>query len=314
VNILILTVTMNPAVDKTIKISDLKVDQVNRVDSIRIDAGGKGINVSKTIKELQGSSIALGIIGGNSGGIIQEYLNNAGIENDLVRIQGETRTNSKIVDVVNKTHTDINEIGPTVTAEDIASLKAKILEHSKKDTIIVLSGSVPMGVADTIYKEIIEEANKLKAKVILDADKDLFAEAVKAGPFMVKPNIDELERAFNRKIADEAALIEVSRSLLEYGIKYVVVSLGGEGSMVISESKIIKARGIKVEVKSTVGAGDSMVGALAIAIERGYNIEDALKLAAATSTASVMCEGSESGKLEDISKLINEIEISRIIA
>lgn len=309
---MILTVTMNPAVDKTIKLSDFKIGEVNRVDYLRTDAGGKGINVSKTIKELKGSSIALGFVGGKSGELIKEYLNNKDIKNDLISIKGETRTNSKIIDTVNDTHTDINEIGPEVTKEDIACIKAKIAEHTKENTIIVLSGSVPKGVCETIYKEIIERVNKLKAKVILDADGKLFTEAVKAGPYIVKPNIHELERAFDRKLEDEESVIEVSKSLLQYGVKYVVVSLGGDGSIVVSENAVIKAKGLKVEVKSTVGAGDSMVGALAIAIERGYTIEDALKLAAATSTASVMSEGSESGKLEVINRLLNEIKIFHI--
>ena len=309
---MILTVTMNPAVDKTIKISEFKIGEVNRVDCLRVDAGGKGINVSKTIKELKGSSIALGFVGGKSGEVIKAYLNQVEIKNDLINIKGETRTNSKIIDTINNTHTDINEIGPEIRKEDIDLIKEKIGYYTKEGTIIVLSGSIPMGVSETIYRDIIEEANKLKAKVILDADGPLFVEAIKAGPYIVKPNIHELERAFDRKLDNEESIIEVSKSLLGYGIKYVVVSLGGEGSIVVSEDGIIKAKGLKVEVKSTVGAGDSMVGALAIAIERGYTMEDALKLAAATSTASVMSEGSETGKLEIINKLLNEIKIIHI--
>lgn len=303
---------MNPAVDKTIKISEFKIGEVNRVDCLRVDAGGKGINVSKTIKELKGSSIALGFVGGKSGEVIKAYLNQVEIKNDLINIKGETRTNSKIIDTINNTHTDINEIGPEIRKEDIDLIKEKIGYYTKEGTIIVLSGSIPMGVSETIYRDIIEEANKLKAKVILDADGPLFVEAIKAGPYIVKPNIHELERAFDRKLDNEESIIEVSKSLLGYGIKYVVVSLGGEGSIVVSEDGIIKAKGLKVEVKSTVGAGDSMVGALAIAIERGYTMEDALKLAAATSTASVMSEGSETGKLEIINKLLNEIKIIHI--
>lgn len=307
---MILTVTFNPAIDKTIKLSGLKVNEVNRVNYSRSDAGGKGINVSKTIKELNGESIALGFVGGKSGETILEYLNEAGIKNDFIRIFGETRTNIKVVDTVNSTFTDINENGPAVTADKVAALKSKLEGYLQEGTIVVLSGSIPAGVSDTIYKEIIELVNKAKARVILDADRKLFLEGIKAGPFMVKPNIDELEMAFNKVIKDEADLIETAKSLLSYGIKYVVVSLGGEGSMVVSEDKIIKAKGMKVQVKSTVGAGDSMVGALASALERGWDMEKALRFAAATSTATVMTEGSQSGRLEDIEALIEKIEIS----
>lgn len=309
---MILTVTFNPAIDKTIKLSGLKVNEVNRVNYSRSDAGGKGINVSKTIKELNGESIALGFVGGKSGETILEYLSEAGIKNDFIRIFGETRTNIKVVDTVNNTFTDINENGPAVTADKVAAIKSKLEGYLHEGTIVVLSGSVPAGVSDTIYKEIIELVNKANARVILDADRKLFLEGIKAGPFMVKPNMDELEMAFNKVIKDEADLIETAKSLLDYGIKYVVVSLGGEGSIVVSKDKIIKAKGMKVQVKSTVGAGDSMVGALASALERGWDMEKALRFAAATSTATVMTEGSQSGRLEDIEALIEKIEISYI--
>lgn len=309
---MILTITFNPAIDKTIKVSGLKVDGVNRVDYSRSDAGGKGINVSKTIRELKGESIALGFIGGKNGDMIQGYLNEAGIRNDFVRVFGETRMNTKIVDTVNNTFTDINESGPAITADKVEALKSKIESYLKEDDILILSGSVSAGVGETIYKEIIELANSAKAKVILDAERKLFLEGIKAGPFMVKPNIDELETAFNKKIEGEKDLIETAKELLQFGIRYVVVSLGGEGSVVVSSDKVIKAKGMKVEVKSTVGAGDSMVGALAVALERGYDIENALKFAAATSTATVMTEGSQTGKLQDIQKIIDKIEISFI--
>lgn len=309
---MILTITFNPAIDKTIKVSGLKVDGVNRVDYSRSDAGGKGINVSKTIRELKGESIALGFIGGKNGDMIQGYLNEAGIRNDFVRVSGETRMNTKIVDTVNNTFTDINESGPAITADKVEALKSKIGSYLKENDILILSGSVSAGVEETIYKEIIELANSAKAKVILDAERKLFLEGIKAGPFMVKPNIDELETAFNKKIEGEKDLIETAKELLQFGIRYVVVSLGGEGSVVVSSDKVIKAKGMRVEVKSTVGAGDSMVGALAVALERGYDIENALKFAAATSTATVMTEGSQTGKLQDIQKIIDKIEISFI--
>ncbi|MDT8718587.1 1-phosphofructokinase [Clostridium sp. 19966] len=306
---MILTVTLNPAVDKTIKISDLKIGEVNRIDFSRVDAGGKGINVSKTIKQLGGKSTALGFIGGSNGEFIREHLDSSEIENDFVRIPGETRLNTKIVDIVNNTYTDINENGPQISKEELTKIREKISSYMKDGNLIVLSGSLPKGINEDFYKEIILEANEKKCRVILDVDGKKFTEAIKAGPYLIKPNIHELEKAFQVSIESEQELIDVAKEILEYGVEYVVVSRGHEGSIMISKDKVIKAKGIKVKVGSTVGAGDSMVGALALSIEQGQSMEEALRLAAATGTANVTTEGTQSPDISLINKYLEQIEL-----
>lgn len=306
---MILTVTLNPAVDKTIKISNLKLGEVNRIDFFRLDAGGKGINVSKTIKQLGGKSIALGFIGGYNGEFIKKHLDKFEIENDFIKIPEETRLNTKIVDTVNNTYTDVNENGPEITSEELRKIKEKIISYMKEENLLVLSGSLPKGIPEDFYKELILEANKRSCKVILDAEGKKFTEAIKAAPYLIKPNIHELEKAFEVNIEDEKKLIEISKQILEYGVKYVVVSRGHEGSVMISKDKIIKAKGIKVKVGSTVGAGDSMVGALALSIEQGRSMEEALKLAAATGTANVTTEGTQSPEMSLINKYLEQIEL-----
>jgi 1-phosphofructokinase len=309
---MIITVTLNPALDKTIEIDEFKIDSVNRIVSTRVDAGGKGINVSKVIKELQYKSLALGFLGGSSGGQIKNYLDDLNIDNEFLLVKGETRTNLKIIDKVNKTHTDINENGPSLGKQDITNIKEKIMQHCKEDSLVVLSGSVPNEVSTSIYGEIIKDVKNKGGKVILDAEGELLMEGIKAGPYMVKPNIDELEKAFGISINNEEKIIETAKKILEYGVKYVVISLGSEGSIFISNDTVAKVKGIKVQVKSTVGAGDSMVAALAVATEKDYTLEEAIKLACATSTANVMTEGTQTGKLVDIDRIKNEITINYI--
>jgi 1-phosphofructokinase len=309
---MIITVTLNPALDKTIEIDEFKIGGVNRIVSTRVDAGGKGINVSKVIKELQHESLALGFLGGNSGNHIKNYLDDLNINNDFLSVKGETRTNLKIIDKANNTHTDINETGSSLMEEDITNIKEKIMRYCKDDSLVVLSGSVPSGVCKDIYGEIIKDIKNKGGKVILDADGELLLQGIKAGPYMVKPNIDELEKAFGVIIDNEDKVIKAAKKILEYGVKYVVISLGSEGSIFISSNKVAKVNGIKVEVKSTVGAGDSMVAALAIAVEKDYSFEEAIKLACATSTANVMTEGTQTGRFEDIEKLKKEITINYI--
>jgi 1-phosphofructokinase len=309
---MIITVTLNPALDKTIEIDEFKIDSVNRIVSTRVDAGGKGINVSKVIKELQYKSLALGFLGGSSGGQIKNYLDDLNIDNEFLLVKGETRTNLKIIDKVNKTHTDINENGPSLGKQDIINIKEKIMQHCKEDSLVVLSGSVPNEVSTSIYGEIIKDVKNKGGKVILDAEGELLMEGIKAGPYMVKPNIDELEKAFGISINNEEKIIETAKKILEYGVKYVVISLGSEGSIFISNDTVAKVKGIKVQVKSTVGAGDSMVAALAVAVQEDYSLEQAMKLACATSTANVMTEGTQTGRFDDIERIKNEIIINYI--
>ena len=307
---MIITVTLNPALDKTIEIDEFKIGSVNRIVSTRVDAGGKGINVSKVIKELQQESLALGFLGGSSGNHIKSYLDDLNINNDFILVKGETRTNIKIIDRVNNKHTDINENGPSLVLEDITRIKEKIMKYCKQDSLVVLSGSVPSEVQGDIYSEIIKDIKSKGGKVILDADGELLIAGIKAGPYMVKPNIEELEKAFGISIDNQAEVIEVAKKILAYGVKYVVISQGSEGSIFVSNDEVAKVPGIKVEVKSTVGAGDSMVAALAIAVEQDYSFEEAIKLACATSTANVMTEGTQTGRFIDIEKLKKEIIIN----
>ena len=164
--------------------------------------------------------------------------------------------------------------------------------------------------SNSIYGEIIKDIKNKGGKVILDADGELLMQGIKASPYMVKPNIYELEKAFGISINNEDEVIETAKKILEYGVKYVVISLGSEGALFIQHDKVAKVNGIKVEVKSTVGAGDSMVAALAIATDEGYSFEESIKLACATSTANVMTEGTQTGRLEDIERLKKEIIIN----
>lgn len=305
---MIITVTLNPAVDKTIEIDNFCVGGVNRTLSTRLDAGGKGINVSKVIQNLGGKSKAVGLLAGNNGSFIKEYLDSIKIENDFIFIDGETRVNTKVVDRLNHTNTDINESGPQVSAENLEKLCNKFYEDLEKNSLIVFSGSIPKNMDKGIYQKWIGQARNEGMKAILDADGELFKQGIKAGPYLVKPNIHELEGLFGQKINSIDETLKLSRKLLDYGIEIVVVSLGADGALFVRKDLAILAKGIKVEVKSTVGAGDSMVAALALAIDKGYDFEKAVKLSVACGTASVMTSGTQAADLDTIMKFENLIE------
>lgn len=306
---MIITVTLNPAVDKTVEINDFAINSVNRVSTVQLDAGGKGINVSKVILSLVGKSKAIGFLGGRAGNFIKSYLDEMGIENDFIVVKGETRTNLKIVDPLQHTNTDINEMGPEITTEDINQMDHYISQSVDEKSVIVFSGSVPPNVSQDIYQKWIYQAKEKGAKTILDADGELMRMGIEAGPYLIKPNIHELERLLARKITSIEEAIECSRNIMgKYGIGIVAVSMGEKGALFLNKEATIFAKGITVDVKSTVGAGDSMVAALAYAIDEGYAFEKAVTLAVAAGTANVMTYGTESSSLEVILELEKKVQ------
>ena len=306
---MIITVTLNPAVDKTVQINNFSINSVNRVSTVRLDAGGKGINVSKVILSLVGKSKAIGFLGGRAGSFIRSYLDEMNIENEFIVVRGETRTNLKIVDPLKHTNTDINEIGPEITTEDIKQMEHYISQSVDEKSVIVFSGSVPPNVGQDIYQKWIYQAKEKGAKTILDADGELMRMGIEAGPYLIKPNIHELERLLARKITSIEEAIECSRNIMgKYGIGIVAVSMGEKGALFLNKEATIFAKGIIVDVKSTVGAGDSMVAALAYAIDEGYAFEKAVTLAVAAGTANVMTSGTEPSSLEVILELEKKVQ------
>lgn len=306
---MIITVTLNPAIDKTVEINNVQINTVNRVSSVRLDAGGKGINVSKIVLSLGGKSKAIGFLGGRAGKFIKNYLDEIGIENDFIVVKGETRTNLKIIDPLQRTNTDINEMGPEITAEDINQMDHYISQSVDKESVIVFSGSVPPNVNKDIYQKWIYQAKAKGVKTILDADGELMRRGIEAGPYLIKPNIHELERLLARKITSIEETIECSKEIMQkYGIEIVVVSMGEKGALFLNKEVTVFAQGIKVFVKSTVGAGDSMVAALAYAIDEGYVFEKAVTLAVAAGTANVMTYGTEPSNLEVIMELEKKVQ------
>jgi 1-phosphofructokinase len=307
---MIYTVTLNPAVDKTIKLQNLLVDHVNRAEDVREDAGGKGINVSKMIKNLMGSSRALGICGGKTGEFIQDQLDELGISHNFIKASGQTRTNIKIVDDLHKTYTDINEIGTHVSEEVLKALEEAIFSHLTHEDFLVLAGSVPSNVPKDIYKNWIQKANQIGAKVILDADGQLLEQGIEAGPYLIKPNIHELEQLYNQKIDTIEKAIQLAKDLLKNKIDVIVISRGEQGCVVVTTDETLMVEGLKVPVKSTVGAGDSMVAAITHALSQKASLKEAIILGVAASAASIMQEGTIMGEWETIQSLKEKVNLT----
>lgn len=304
---MIITVTLNPALDKTVQISGFTIGGVNRVESSRFDIGGKGINVAKVIRNLGHECTAMGFLSGRSGQYIEKCLEEIGIDCDFVHTAGETRTNIKIADMLRQTNTDLNENGPTVSPKAIEELEERLLNRVSAGDIVVFSGSVPPGVDCDIYRKWITLMKSIGADTILDADGELFCRGIMAGPGAVKPNVHELEIFCHRPLQTPEEVMEEAGKMFSYGVDTVLVSMGSLGAILLSKSRMIHSPGLPVMVESTVGAGDAMVAALAIARQRGDCAEDTLRLAAACGTASVMTQGTQAPSLETVKRLILQV-------
>lgn len=309
---MIVTVTMNPAIDKTVDIDALERGGLNRIKHVELDAGGKGINVSKTIHELGGNSIATGFIAGNAGRIIRSVMDEWNIKNDFIEVSGETRTNTKVFEKTGEL-TELNEPGPTVEEKDVKALLGKLESYANEDTLFVLAGSVPQGVEKSIYRDIIELVHKKGAKVLLDADGELFTIALEAGPDIIKPNRVELEQyAGFDYIASEQELLQIAEGLMQKGIHTVAVSMGKNGAMFLKEDYKVRCPGLRVKAHSTVGAGDAMVAALSYAWDEGMSPEDTVKMCMAVSAGAVTTIGTKPPSREVVDSLLEQVEMEEI--
>ena len=307
---MIYTVTLNPALDKTAQIPEFTLDSVNRISELRSDPGGKGINVSKVIAKLGGTSIAFAVLGGGTGKAITDALAKQSIECRAFEVEGETRTNLKVIDPKLGTHTDINEPGPEVTDAMLDGMLKDLVALLREGDIVVLSGSLPRGAAANTYETWVAACKEAGTKVFLDADGDKLVAGLKAHPYLTKPNEIELGAMLGRKLDTDELVAEAGRELVEQGVDHVVVSMGGAGAMFVTKEQAIKASPVKVKVGSTVGAGDSVVAALAFAEDTGLSLEDTMRLAMATGAANVMESGTQAAERSVIDSLIDRVELT----
>jgi len=306
---MVVTVTLNPALDKTAELVELQVGELNRLQQIRTDIGGKGINVSKMIASLGGSTLATGFVGGGSGEEIVQTLEIMEIPADFVKVQGVTRTNLKVLDQESRL-TELNEPGVKVTGKEVEELLQGIGKYIAKDTIFVLSGSLCQGVDIEFYARLVHIIHKQEGRVFLDVDGEAFHAAVKEKPDFVKPNKHELLEFFG--INEEltiSELQELCRQLMGYGIPRMALSMGAEGALFFDGYVCTKGVGLKVTAHSSVGAGDCMMGAFAYAADQKMSWEDSTRLALASSAGAVTTIGTKAPSRELVESLLAQVEM-----
>ena len=281
----ITTLTLNPAIDRTVTIPGFTAGAVNRVETTSDRPGGKGINVAAALAEHGNAVAALGFLGRHNETAFTAFFAARGIEDHCLRLPGSTRVGIKISDPLRHETTDINFPGLSPSCADIAALRTQIAAIS--GGWCVLAGSLPPGVPAAIYREFITTLKTNGVRTVLDSSGDALREALTAGPDFIKPNVHELEAHVGRALPTEAAVIAAARELVAGGVRLVVVSRGADGACFVTADEVVTAQPPCVTVRSTVGAGDAMVAGVIAAQLRGLSLADAARLATAFSLSAL---------------------------
>ncbi|HJD00800.1 MAG TPA: 1-phosphofructokinase [Candidatus Dwaynia gallinarum] len=306
---MIYTVTLNPSIDHVIEMNELQEGIVNKVNIENFYAGGKGINVSKILKEHGVENIALGFISGFTGEFIKNNLEQCGIKNDFINVlNGYSRINMKIK--TNENETEINGLGPSISSSNIKDLFNQLEKLSSND-ILVLAGSIPPSLSDNFYEEIMKQLSTKNVKIIVDARNNLLLNVLKYRPFLIKPNHHEISEIFNKEIKTIDELIFHGNKLKEMGAQNVLISMGGDGAILITESNEIYRSNIpKGTLKNSVGSGDSMVGGFITGYLKTNDYKEALKLGAASGSATAYSD--DLAKISFINELSSQIQITKL--
>ena len=292
---MIYTVTFNPAIDYVIKVDDLTLGKVNRTKREDVYCGGKGINVSNVLSNLGIDSVGLGFIAGFTGDAIEAGAKKLGFQPDFIRLrEGMTRINVKIK---SNEESEINGQGPVIHDDELEQMFQKI-DQLKDGDMLVLAGSIPASLPEDIYERIMERLQGRDIQIVVDATKDLLLNVLKYHPFMIKPNNHELGEMFGIELKDNDEIIEHAKKLQEKGARNVLVSMAGDGAILVTEDGDVHMGPCpKGEVKNSVGAGDSMVaGFITGYLKSNGNYEEALNMGTAAGSASAFSEDLATGE------------------
>ncbi len=306
---MILTVTLNAAIDKRYVVEEVRTGEVNRVKECVYTPGGKGLNVSKPAAIYGAEVTATGFVGGHAGHYIEDALEPFGIKSAFYHMEAESRSCINIWDEKNQLQTEFLEPGFTVTEADFE----RFLEHfqglAADADVVTISGSVPKGLDGTAYQRMVKLVREAGKPVILDTSGKLLEQGIKAAPTMIKPNLDEIRMLTGKDCTDLEEIIEAAKVLHGRGIRIVTVSLGGDGAVVVSDEGAYRASVPRIHAVNTVGCGDSMTAGFALGLSEGLCVKKTLRKASAVSAAAAMREETGFFVKEDMERLLPQIEI-----
>lgn len=304
---MIYSVTLNPSIDFIVRVKDFQLGETNRAYEDNFFAGGKGIMVSKLLKNVKTDCVNLGFLGGFTGTFIEQNLKKLNILSDFVTVNENTRVNVKLK---TETETEINCQGPKISDSEKEEFLDKI-RKIKSDDFVILSGSVPSNLGNDFYITIIEILNKNGVKFTFDSSGETFSKSLKYKPFLIKPNKDELKEYARREFKNNQEIVNYVRENLVDKAEHVIISLGGEGALYIDKKFSLFAYPLRVKdnVVNTVGAGDSVVAGFVNYMLKHNDVERAFRFAVACGTATSFSE--DIGELNFIEEIYNKLVIER---
>lgn len=302
------TITFNPAVDLVMRTDSIQLGELNRVQRDEYVAGGKGINMSVLLKRLGHNNIATGFLGGFSGAYIEQSLIEEGVKSEFIEIDAITRINVKLKADL---ETEINANGPVIQTQDIEKLFAYFNQVLSEDDYVFLAGNAAPGMTSEHYVRVAQLCNEKGAHFILDSNKELLTACLSHQPFLIKPNAQELSEIFDVKVESLDDVINYASKLQEQGAQNVIVSLGGDGAVLLTETNEVYQSSVpEGEVINSVGAGDSMVAGFMAKYIESQDYGESLKQGAACGSATAFSVGIAQKDL--VEKLIKEIKVKRI--
>lgn len=308
---MILTVTLNAAIDKRYVVEEFHMGRVNRIKECVNTPGGKGLNVSKAAAIAGAEVVATGFAGGHGGRYIEESLKNFHVKSAFYHLEAESRTCINIWDEINQVQTEFLEPGFSVTEEDFKGFVGKFKDLVKTADVVTLSGSVPKGLDGRAYQELVAIAKKAGKKVILDTSGKLLEMGIEARPFMIKPNIDEMRMLTGKQCDKIGDMIEAAKLIHKKGVAVVIVSLGGDGSLAVCREGIYQVSVPEIDAVNTVGCGDSMIAGFALGFAGGQSFEETLRTAGAISAASALREETGIFMKEDLERIYPEVKVKK---
>ena len=308
----IATVTLNPAIDQTVRVDQFQANSVNRAQAMQFDPGGKGVNVASYLADYGLEVAATGFLGQENPRTFEALFQRKGIGDYFVRIPGRTRTNVKIVDEAKQQTTDINMRGATPDGDAIHQLYRVLERLADEYAWFVLTGSLPPAVPEAMYAALITQIKSHGARVVLDTSGAALQEAVFAVPNVIKPNIHELEQLVGKELPDLPAVHVAAQQLLEGGIELVVVSLGERGALFADPRQTLLGVPPAVTVKSTVGAGDAMVAGLLAARAEGLDLAGAAQLATAFAVGAITRVGAHLPPPAALGGFVRRVKVSPV--
>lgn len=307
---MITTVCMNPSFDKTAEVEKVNVGDVTRLENVRVDVGGKGVNVAIVLRRLNEEARCVGCLGEENADRFLRMIAKEDVTFDYLSVPGEVRTNLKMMDRAKKVISELNEPGVSLDGVQLERFIDLLKEKSADSNYVVLSGSLPAGCPENTYQCCMQALEGKKC--VLDTSGESLLHGIKERPYLIKPNLPEMQAIMRKELRTLREIRDAAMFLISYGAQNVVVSMGKTGAVFVNEKKTLFAPALRVEARSTVGAGDAMIGGILTGLRRGANLTEAFRFGVAAGAASVMTDGTQLVRKADFDLLLPKVTVQEV--